>query len=153
MAVGDFKWFAQALHDVGNATHNLSGDDLRMGFVTNALPPSINMNGPHWGGAGATNLANNQVATGTAYDGPIVLTAIAWTKTTTGGLLDFADIAIDQDASGFANGAYGVVYNNTDINKRAIGFVELSAAGVLSNIEKKVELTINASGALSITQQ
>jgi hypothetical protein len=41
-------------------------------------------------------------------------------------------VTIAQDAAGFTNGAYGIIYNNTDANKRAIGYVELSSAGTLS---------------------
>lgn len=38
MAAGDFKWFAQALHDLGNKIHDLDNDDLRMGIVTGVTP-------------------------------------------------------------------------------------------------------------------
>ena len=153
MATGDFKWFAQGLHDLGNKLHDLDSDDWRMGVVTTGNVPTVNETGPHWGGTGTTNFATNQVATGTAYTGPIVLATEAWTLTSTGAALDFGDITIAQDAGGgFANGAYGIVYNNTDANKRAIGYVELSSAGTLSNVAGPINVTINASGALALAQ-
>ena len=64
MARGDIKWFAQALHDLGNKIHDLDGDDIRMGIVTNATVPAVSTAAPHWGGTGTTNFATNQVATG-----------------------------------------------------------------------------------------
>jgi hypothetical protein len=39
---------------------------------------------------------------------------------------------IAQDASGATNIAWGIIYNNTDANKRAAAFVELSTAGAIS---------------------
>lgn len=152
MATGDFKWFAQGLHDLGNKIHDLDSDDWRMGIVTTGNVPTVNESAPHWGGTGTTNFATNQVATGTAYTGPIVLTSEAWTLTATGAAMDVADISIAQDAGGFSNGAWGIVYNNTDANKRAIGFVELSSGGTLSNVSGAITITINASGALALAQ-
>ena len=107
MATGDFKWFAQGLHDLGNKLHDLDSDDWRMGVVTTGNVPTVNETGPHWGGTGTTNFATNQVATGTAYAAPIVLVTEAWTLTSTGAAMDFGDITIAQDAGGgFANGRF-----------------------------------------------
>lgn len=155
MAAGAFKWFAQGLHDLGNKIHDLDGDDWRMGIVTTAAVPAVNTAAPHWGGTGTTNFAANQVSTaGTSYTAPMVMTSEAWTLTATGANMDWSDtpMSLAQDAAGFTNGAYGIVYNNTDANKRAIGYVELSAAGTLSLVAGPVTITLNASGALSLSQ-
>lgn len=155
MATGTMKWFAQGLMDLGNKIHDLDGDDWRMGIVTTATVPAVNTAAPHWGGTGTTNFATNQVATtGTSYTGPIVLISEAWTLTATGAAMDWADtpLALAQDASGFTNGAYGIIYNNTDINKRAIGYLEISSAGTASLVSGAINITMNASGALSLAQ-
>lgn len=152
MATGTFKWFAQGLHDLGNKLHDLDTDDWRMGIVTTATVPAVNTAAPHWGGTGTTNFAANQVGTATAYTGPIVLGSETWTLSATGAAMDCADITITQDAGGFSNGAYGIVYNNTDANKRAIGYIELSAAGSLSNVGGPITITMNAAGILSLSQ-
>jgi hypothetical protein len=152
MAAGEFKWFAQGLHDLGNKIHDLDADDLRMGIVTNTNVPTVNETAPHWGGTGTTNFATNEVDTATGYTGPIVLTAEAWTLEATGAILDFANIAIPQDAGGFTDAAYGIVYNNTDANKRAIGFVEISSGGTGSNVSGALNLNLNAAGALRLAQ-
>ena len=155
MATGTFKWFAQGIHDLGNKIHDLDSDDWRMGIVTDATVPAVNTAAPHWGGTGTTNFATNQVATtGTSYTAPLVLTSEAWTLNATGANMDWADTVMQlaQDASGFTNGAYGIVYNNTDANKRAIGYLEISSAGTASLVAGAINITLNASGALSISQ-
>lgn len=152
MATGNLKWFAQGLHDLGNKIHDLDGDDWRMGIVT-GVTPAVNTAAPHWGGTGTTNYATSQVATaGTSYTGPIVLTAESWALNATGAAMDFADISLAQDASGFTNGGYGVVYNNTDANKRAIGYVEISSTNAASLVAGTVTITFNASGTFALSQ-
>jgi hypothetical protein len=150
MAAGDFKWFAQGLHDLGNKIHDLDADDFRIGLVTSVVTPAVNTAGPHWAGTGTTNLATNQVATATAYTGPIALSSEAWTLTATGAALDFADVVVAQDASGFTNARWAIVYNNTDANKRALGYLDLGSDR--SIVSGSLTLAINASGALALVQ-
>jgi hypothetical protein len=132
MATGTVKWFAQGLHDLGNKIHDLDNDDLRIGIVSAVTVPTVATAAPHWGGTGTTNFATNQVALATAYTGPIALTTKVWLIVAGVPTLRADIVTIAQDAAGFTNGAYGIIYNNTDVNKRAIGYVELSAAGTLS---------------------
>jgi len=153
MATGTIKWFAQGLHDLGNKIHDLDADDFRLGIVTAATVPAVNTAAPHWGGTGTTNFATNQVGVGgTSYTGPIALASEAWALTATGGAMDFADISLAQDASGFTTGAYGIIYNNTDANKRAIGYIEISSGGTASLVAGPVTITMNASGVLALSQ-
>ena len=152
MAQGTMKWFAQGLHDLGNKLHDLDGDDWRLGIVT-GVTPAVNTAAPHWGGTGTTNYATSQVATGgTSYTGPIVLTTESWSLTATGAAMNFDDIALAQDASGFTNGGYGIIYNNTDANKRAIGYIELSASNAASLVAGVITITLNASGTFALAQ-
>jgi hypothetical protein len=132
MATGDVKWFAQGILDLGNKIHNLSSDDFRIGIVTNATVPGLTTAAPHWGGTGTTNFATNQVGTGGGYTGPIALASVTWSLVSGVPTLRATDVTVPQNASGFTNGAYGIIYNNTDANKRAIGYVELSSGGALS---------------------
>ena len=151
MAAGDIKWFAQGLHDLGNKIHDLDADDFRMGIITTATTPAVNTAAPHWAGTGTTNMSTNQVVTtGTSYTAPLVLTSEAWALTATGAAMDVADITLAQDASGFTNGRWGVVYNNTDANKRAIGYLDLGSDRSL--VTGPLTITMNASGILSLAQ-
>ena len=141
MARGDIKWVASALHDLGNKIHDLDSDDLRMGIATNATVPAINTTAPHWGGTGTTNFATNQVGTGTAYTGPIVLTE-TWSLTAAGADFRLTDVTIAQDAGGgFTTGYWGIIYNNTDANKRALGYVDLG--GPVGNVAGPIDFAWN----------
>lgn len=75
MAVGDVKWFAQALLDLGTKKHDLSADTFKYGILKSAANGGIDLTqslaDPRWGAGGATNLSSSQVATGgTSYTGP-----------------------------------------------------------------------------------
>lgn len=153
MARGDIKWFAQALHDLGNKIHDMDGDDFRLGIVTNSTVPAVNTTAPHWGGTGTTNFATNQVATATGYSGPIALATEQWTLTATGPKWRVTgDVTIAQDASGFTNGYWGIIYNNSDANKRAIGFIDLG--GPIGNVDGPIPIEWNGADqdVLSLTQ-
>ncbi len=152
MARGDIKWFAQGLHDLANKLHDLDNDDLRLGIVTNVTVPAINTPAPHWGGTGTTNFATNQVATGTAYAGPISLTE-SLALTAAGFDFRLVDVTIAQDAGGgFANGYWAIIYNNTDANKRALGYVDL--AGPVGNVSGPIPFAWNGANkdALRVAQ-
>ena len=144
MARGDIKWFAQALHDLGNKIHDMDSDAWRLGIVTSTTTPGVNTTAPHWGGTGTTNFSTNPVATGTAYTGPNTLTVNSWTLTASGADWRLADVTIAQDAGGgFSNAAWGIIYNNTDSNKRAVAYVDLG--GPIGNVSGPI--TIEWSGA------
>lgn len=153
MAAGDFKWFAQALHDLGEKIHDLSSDDIRFGLINNSVPPTVAATAPHWGGSGTVNFASSEVATATSYTGPIALASESWTKDATGAVFDAADpSAIAQDAGGATDIAYAVFYNNTDANKRCLGYMELNTGGTISLVTGSLVLGFNAAGVLRLTQ-
>lgn len=145
MATGNIKWFADGLLAMGNKAFNLSSDVLKLGIVTTATVPSLTTAVPHWGGTGTTNFSTNQVGTGGGYTGPITLASVTWTNVSGVLTLRATDVVIPQNASGFANGAYGIIYDDTDTNKRAIGFVELSSGGTATIVSGS--LTIDFQGA------
>jgi hypothetical protein len=119
-------------------------DDYRMGIVT-GVTPTVATAIPHWGGTGTTNYATSQVATGgTSYTAPVDLASVTVTGTSTGFTLGFDQVSLAQDASGFTNGGYGIVYNNTDANKRAIGYVEISSTNAASLVAGPVVITFNS---------
>jgi len=146
MASGDIKWFQQGLLDLGNKIHNLSSDALMLGIVTNATVPSMATAGPAWGAAGTTNFATNQVGTGGGYTGPIALASVTWSNVSGVLTLRATDPVIPQSASGFSNGAYGIIYNNTDANKRALAYIELSSAGTVSIVTGSFTIDFQGAG-------
>ena len=108
--------------------------------------PTMATAGPHWGGTGTTNFATNQVGTGGGYTGPIALASVTWTNVSGVITLRATDVVVPQNASGFANGAYAIIYNNTDANKRALGFIELSSAGTLSIVSGSFTIDFQGAG-------
>ena len=153
MATGDIKWFSAAILQLGTKIHNLTSDTLNLGIVTSATVPSITTAIPHWGGTGTTNFATNQVGTGGGYTGPVTLASVTWTDVSGVLTLRATDVVVPQNASGFSNGAYGIIYNNTDANKRALGYIELSSGGTLSIVSGSVTIDFQGLGtdALRIT--
>jgi hypothetical protein len=146
MATGDIKWFQQGLLDLGNKIHNLSADALQLGIVTSGTVPTMATAAPHWGGTGTTNFASTQVGTGGGYTGPVTLASVTWTNVSGVITLRATDGVIPQNASGFTNGAWGIIYNDTDANKRAIGFIELSSGGTLSIVSGSVTIDFQGLG-------
>ena len=120
MATGDIKWFQQGLLDLGNKIHNLGSDVLQLGIVTSTVAPSMATAAPHWGGTGTTNFATTQVGVGGGYTGPITLAGVTWSNVAGVPTLRATDPVSPQNAAGFANGAYGIIFNSTDANKRAL---------------------------------
>ncbi len=126
MAAGDIKWFDEALLALGDKVHNLSADVLKLGIVNNTSPPTKTTANPTWG-AGGTNLSTNQVATGTAYAGPVTLASKTWSIVAGVPVLRALDITIAQDAAGFTNGRFGVIYNDTATGKPCLGFIDMGS--------------------------
>ena len=58
---------------------------------------------------------------------PISLASESWTVVSGVPTLRADVVSLAQDAAGFTNGRWGIIYNNTDANKRAIAFVDFGA--------------------------
>jgi hypothetical protein len=100
-------------------------------------------------GNSTTNFATNQVGTGGGYTGPITLAGVTFTEIGAApkvATLRATDVVIPQNASGFSNGAYGIIFNSTDANTRALGWVELSAGAALSIVSGSVTIDFQGAG-------
>lgn len=147
MARGDVKWFNAGIDALGQKLFDMDTDVWALGICNNAPVPTMNTADPRWGAGGTTNFASNQVATGTGYTGPITLGSPTWAITANVPTFDANDVVIAQDAStGFANGAYGIIYNQSAAN-RAIGFLDLG--GPIGNANGPITITWNAAGILT----
>lgn len=129
MAAGDITFFHQAKVDLGNKIHDLDGDTYKVGFITSAVTPTAADAAPHWGGTGTTNHSSTQVTPGGNYStGGPALTTMAFTNAA-GTVSWKADkISIAQHASNPTNARWGILYNSTDANKRAMAFLDFGAA-------------------------
>lgn len=144
MAAGDIFWFRQALLDIGKKLHDLSVDTFKMGITDGTTTPSLTTADPRWGSGGTTNFAAEEVSTGSSYSaGGPSLASVTWTLVSGVPTLRATDPVIAQDASGFTDGRWGIIYNHSDAGKRAIAAVDLGAARSIQG----GPLTINFGGA------
>lgn len=133
MATGDVTFFNQFKVDLGNKIMDLDSDSYKVGFVTSSATPAAADAAPHWGGTGTTNFATNQVTPGGNYaTGGPSLAGLAYTNAAGTVSWKANKISIAQDASNPTNARWGIIYNNTDTNKRAVGFVDFGSARDLS---------------------
>ena len=133
MASGDITFFHQFKVDLGNKIHDLDTDTFKVGLITNAVTPTGADAAPHWGGTGTTNFSTNQVTPGGNYaTGGPSLTSAAYTNSAGTVSWQAAKVAITQNASNPTNARWGIIYNSTDANKRAVAFVDLGSVRDLS---------------------
>lgn len=130
MAVGDVTMFNKFWEDVGDKLHALSADVFKFGIVTNATVPASTTADPRWGAGGTTNFATNEVTPGGNYaaGGPTIDGADPWTISTATTIFDPIDVSIAANAANPTGAYWGILYNDTDAGKRAIGFIELGTA-------------------------
>lgn len=132
MAQGDITWFNAAKVKIGNGAFNLGADTLRVGIIKSAanggVDPTASLADPRWGVGGSTNLSSSQVATGgTSYTGPVALANKTWGAVGSAGVLRADPITLAQDPSGFTNGRWAIIYDDTVTGKDAIAFVDLGS--------------------------
>lgn len=133
MAAGDFTWFTQGKVDLLNKVHNLGSDTLKLALITSAATPTETTAAPHWGGTGTTDYSANEVTPGGNYTtGGVTLASVTAAADGADAKFDAADISITQHASNPTNARWGILYNSTDANKRALGFLDLGSARDLS---------------------
>jgi hypothetical protein len=160
MAAGDIKFFAQALHDLGNKIHDLDTDVLKLALITDsAFAGGTNhltnsqVAAPHYGGTGTTNLATNAVATGTAWTAPVTLANKTWTLVSNAPIFRADNPAtIAQDAGGFTNARWGVIYNDSTAAKQAIALVDLGSNRSLVSGSLAIDWNGATNDILSLSQ-
>lgn len=152
MAQGDLVFFDQFLVDVFNAEHDLSADTIKMGLTDGSTVPTAATADPRWGAGGTTNFASEEVTPGGNYSaGGAAMANAAATLNSGTCKFDTDDPATwAQHASNPTDATYGIIYNDTNAGKRAIGFVDLG--GAFDMTTGPLAVAVNASG-LSVTDQ
>jgi len=117
-----FVLFDQTRIDLLNKVHNLTSDTIKVATISSVTTPSQSDAAPHFGGTGTTDLSTNEVTGGDIVSGGKTLA----NKSVSGDpntLWDADDVAIANNVSNPNNVRHLIYYNDTDANKRAIGFV------------------------------
>ena len=111
-------------------------------MIASATAPTVNTADPRWGSGGTTNFSSTQVAAATGYAGPVTLASVTWGQVSNVPTLRANVVTVPQDAAGgFTDGAYGIIYNDTDAGKRALAFVDLG--GPAGNVAGPLDVDWN----------
>ena len=137
-----FVLFDQARIDLLSGVHNLGsgGDTIKVGFISSSTTPSQATAAPHWNGTGTTDLSTNEVSGGDISAGGKTLA----NKTVSGDpntLWNADDVSIASNGSNPSNVRSLVYYNDTDTNKRAIGYVTYTTDQDLSSGSNTIDHT------------
>jgi hypothetical protein len=150
MAKGDVHIFAAYVQKANSGGgFNLASDTIKIGIVDNGVVPAANTADPRWGAGGTTDFSAHEVAHATGYAAPVSLTGVAFTRTGAVETLAAANVTIAQDAAGFANGYYAIIYDATAAGNYAIGFVDLG--GPVGNVNGPININWNGSGIATWT--
>jgi hypothetical protein len=143
--------FQEFLGTMGLAEFNLNTDLYKIGLVDSVLTPVTGATDPGWAAGRTTDYSANQVATSANYvDGGKDITN-TYAEAAGVGKFDAADQApyVGVDGSNATDARWGIIYNDTDVDKKAIGFLDLGA--VFDMTTGDLNITWNASGIFTFT--
>lgn len=146
MARGDVTVFEEFALQVGQEHHALASDTIKVGFITNGVTPAAGDATPAWADYSASEVGTggNYVAGGFTLSG-VTFTEAAGVAT----LDDTGNIALAQDAGGFTDAYWGIIYNDSAAGKQAIAFIDLD--GPVSEVAGPIAINWGAGGILTIT--
>lgn len=150
MAQGDLLFFNDFVDDIGKKLHNLDTDQFMFALIDNTIIPSVTTANPTWGAGGTTNLSANEVS-GTGYTaGGIDITSTFSTSAAVGTFDGSTNPSWTQNGAGPTNIYWGIIYNNTVVNKDCVAFIDMG--GPISLQAGDISYTFNASGIGTITR-
>jgi hypothetical protein len=149
MAQGDVGIFNEFLETLGKSEVNLDTDSIKVGLADDTTTPTASTADPRWGAGGTTNFATNQVTPGGNYSsgGPDISSTYSQSAGTA--TFDGSNIAISQNASNPTDARWGIIYDDTDADKKAIGWVDLGS--VFDMTTGDLNINWNASGIFTIS--
>lgn len=119
--------FNQFYEDLHEEVHNFESDTFKLALIDNTSAPTAADAAPHWGGTGTTDHSANEVTAGGSYTANGDSLANTSSSQTSGTYtFDADDVSWAKNALSPTDAYFGILYNDTDANKRAIGYVTLS---------------------------
>jgi len=145
MATGDLTLFEEFAQNIGAEGHDFTNDTLKLGIIDNTVTPTAADATPAW-----SDYSANEVSAAGGYTANgITLANVSYAEANGVGKLDADDISLSQNGSGFTDGYWGILYNDTNAGDAAIGFVELG--GPVSEQAGPISINWNVNGILTIT--
>ena len=120
MATGDTVIFEEFANDVGEEGHKFDTETIKFGIVTSAVTPTAADATPTW-----SDYSGSEVSTGGGYTANGVTLTSGWAEAGGVGTLQLTSFTLSQNGSGFTNGRWGIVYNDTNASDAALGYVDL----------------------------
>ena len=151
MAQGTVTMFEEFLGTIGLGEFNLNTDEYRIGIITSANAPIANDPDPGWHASRTTNFLATEVTPGGNYStGGTDITNI-FSEAAGVATFDAADLLpyVAQNASNATDARWGILYNNTDADKKAIGFLDFGS--VFDMTTGDLNITWNGSGIFTWT--
>ena len=145
MARGDLTVFEEFSKQIGDSEHDFQSDVLKAGIVDATITPAASDASPTWGDYSANEVSSD----GGYVAGGLTLASVTYTEVGGVATLDATDISIIQDASGFTDGYWVIIYNDTNGTDMAIAFVDLD--GPVSEVAGPITISWNASGIATVT--
>jgi len=152
MARGDLTVFNQAAIYIGEGIINLETDTFKLGLINNdSLEPDVDEANPRWTATYQPDEVSpidgvDYVANGVSLTDPSLVRVV--TVSTFDDIGN--DIAIAQNAGGFTDGYWGILYSDTAASKEALAYIDLG--GAVSQVAGPLNINWNASGIMTITR-
>lgn len=144
MARNDLTVFEEFSKQIGDSEHDFQSDVLKLGIVDDIITPTAADATPSWGDYSA-----NEVSTAGGYvAGGITLANVTFTEAGGTATLNADDVSLALNASGFTDGYWGIIYNDTNVGDLAIAFLDFG--GPVSEAAGTITITWNASGIATI---
>jgi len=151
MAQGTVTMFQEFLGSLGLGEFNLNTDAYKIGLITAAVTPATGDADPGWAFARGTDFSASESTPGGNYTtgGDDMLNT--WAEAAGVGKFDATDEAplLTQHASNPSVVRWGILYNDTDADKKAIGFIDMGSS--FDATTGDINITWNASGIFTFT--
>jgi len=151
MAQGTVTMFQEFLGSLGLGEFNLNTDLYKIGLITAAATPGTTDADPGWAAGRTTNFLANESTPGGNYSTGGADITNTWAEAAGVGKFDAADQSpyLAVDASNPTVVRWGIIYNDTDADKKAIGFIDMGAS--FDATTGDINITWNASGIFTFT--
>lgn len=153
MARGDLTVFNEFTVSLAEKKINLETDTIKLALIDNTVTPTVNAASPQWGAGSDEDYDGHEVGTGGGYTaGGLTVSGPELVRSAAVATFDDDDsnLSLAQNASGFTDAYWGILYSDTATNKDCIAFIDLG--GPVSEVAGPIAINFNASGILTITR-
>jgi hypothetical protein len=148
MAVGDVTIFEEFALNIAGGAYSLvtgsTGDTIKLGIVNNSTIPTATTGTPLWGDFSANDVSpsGNYTANG------LTLASQQFLEASGTATFDAADVVISQNASGFTNAFWGIIYDDDIASDPAMAFIELGTS--VSEVAGTITITWAGTGIITV---